>query len=56
MAEYVLIGRELQCYGILALKMLGDRSQSSYIASETVLSRNNAIARFKRMVSYDFVC
>ena len=39
----------LQCYGILALKVLRDRSQLNYIASEAVLSRNNAIARFKRM-------
>ena len=39
----------LQCYGILALKVLRDRSQLNYILSEAVLTRNNAIARFKRM-------
>ena len=39
----------LQCYGILALKVLRNRSKLNYIALEEVLSRNNAIARFKRM-------
>ena len=32
----------LQCYSTLALKTMRVRSQLSYIASETVLSRNNA--------------
>ena len=41
----------LQCYGIFALKLLRERSKSSYIESETVLSRNDTIAQFKRMRS-----
>ena len=41
----------LQCYGIMALKVLRDRSQLSYIVSEALLSGSMAIARFKRMES-----
>ena len=41
----------LQHYGIFALKLLRERSKSSYIASEAVLLRNNVIAQFKRMRS-----
>ena len=41
----------LQCYGILALKVLRDRLQLSYIAPVAFLSRNRAITRFKRMKS-----
>ena len=41
----------LQCYDIFALKLLRERSKSSYIESETVLSRNDTIAQFKRMRS-----
>ena len=41
----------LQCYIILALKTMRDRSKLSYIASEVILSRNNTIAWFKKMKS-----
>ena len=41
----------LQCYSSLALKIMRVRLQLSYIVSEVVLSRNNAIARLKRMKS-----
>ena len=41
----------LQCYGILALKVLRDRLQLSYIAPVALLSRNNATTQFKRMKS-----
>ena len=42
----------LQCYSILALKIMWVRSQLSYIMPEAVLSRNNAIAQLKRMKSW----
>ena len=41
----------LQYFSFLALKIMPVMSQLSYIASEAVLSRNNAIAQFKRMKS-----
>ena len=39
----------LQFYSILTLKIMGVRSEISYMGSESVLPRNNAIARLKRM-------
>ena len=41
----------LQCYSVLALEIMRDWSQLRYIALEAVLSRNSAIARFKKMKS-----
>ena len=41
----------LQCYSVLALEIIRDRSQLRYIALEAVLLRNSAIARFKKMKS-----
>ena len=43
----------LQFYGIFILKVLRDRSQLSHMVAEAVLSRNNAIAQFKRMKSWE---
>ena len=41
----------LQCYSVLALEIMRDRSQLRHIALEAVLPRNSAIARFKKMKS-----
>ena len=41
----------LQCYSVLALEIMRVWSQLRYIALEAVLSRNSAIARFKKMKS-----